>query len=42
MKKAKLEQKLNLYKARYKDLISVVSEHEKKIEKFVTIINSVS
>ncbi len=33
---------LNNYKNKYKDLVKVVSEHEKKIEKFVEIINTVN
>jgi hypothetical protein len=41
MRKA-LESKLFNYKNKYKDLVQVISDHEKKMEKLVKIINSVN
>jgi hypothetical protein len=42
MAKRQLELKVSAYRNKYKDLVKVVSDHEKKIEKFVSIINSVN
>jgi hypothetical protein len=40
--KKNLESKLHNYKSKYQDLVKVISDHEKKMEKLVGIINSVN
>jgi hypothetical protein len=40
MKRA-LESKLYNYKNKYQDLVKVLSDHEKKMDKFIGILNSV-